>query len=366
MASIVTVYNDWHRQFLPVDMSYIRWLKISDSLSRLGHKVDIATNEKFRWWEFRTFPVQMSDNLRRVPLREVRWAAYDVIKTLFHSGFNTLEAFGGTGHPFIISKLGSVVGPEDMKGIYFYGRKREFLYATQRKIDQTSTYVTVLSEPARELWEACFGPRTNILLVPGAADRDVPAATADPFPKTDWMRCIFVGNVYGKESQPEANSVLVDKLNRLGRLLSSSDIRLYMLGPGEVGMLDRRYVTYLGVVGYEQSWNYLHFAHVGIVIAPGSYVHNNESTKIYHYLRVGLPVVSEAGFPNDHVVRESQLGFVVENGNLDLMAEKIQEAARKDWNRDLAVQYILANHTWDKRVEVYDAMIRRQCEQRAS
>lgn len=362
MARIVTVYSTWRQEFRPVDMSYIRWLKISESLSRLGHKVDIATNERFKRWMFRRPPVEMGDNLRRVPLREVRWADYDVVKTLFHSGFNTLETLGGTGHPFIISKLGSVVGPQDIEGIYFYGKYREFLYATQRKIDQGSTYITVLSEPARELWKACFGPRTNILLVPGAVDRHVPAPAVDPFPKTDQMRCIFVGNVYGKKSQPEANRILVEKLNRLGRLLSSSDIRLYMLGPGEVSMLDKRYVTYLGVVGYEQAWDYFHFAHVGIVVAPGSYLHNNESTKIYHYLRVGLPVVSEAGFPNDHVVRESKLGFVVENGNLDLMAEKIQEAVRKDWNREFAVEYILANHTWDKRVEVYDAMIRRHCE----
>jgi glycosyltransferase involved in cell wall biosynthesis len=360
MAKIVTVYKRWHQEFRPVDMAYIRWLKISESLSRLGHKVDIATNENFRWWKLKKFPVQMSDNLRRVPLREVRWADYDVVKTLFHAGFDTLEAFGGTGHPFIISKLGSVVGPEDRDGIYFYGKYREKLYSIQKKIDRNSTYITVLSQPARELWEACFGPKVNILLVPGAVEGQIPEPTVDPFPKSDQMRCIFAGNVYGKESQPEANSVLVEKLNRLGRILSATGIRLYMLGPGDVSMLNRRYVTHLGVVGYEQAWNYFHFAHVGIVVAPGTYVHNNESTKIYHYLRVGLPVVSEGGFPNDHVVRESQLGFVVENDNLELMAEKVQEAVRKDWNRDFAVQYILANHTWDKRVEVYDALIRRQ------
>jgi len=363
MASIVTVYNDWHRQFLPVDMSYIRWLKISESLARRGHQVDIATNEKFRWWEFRTFPVQMSDNLRRVFLRDVRWDDYNLVKTLFHVGFETLETYGRTGHPLIISKLGSIVGPEDMEGIYFYGKKRERLYTTQKKIDQTSNYITVLSEPARELWEACFGPRTNILLVPGGADRRVPAPTVDPFPKNDYkMRCLFAGQVYSKHTQPEANRVLVEKLNRLGRLLSSSDIRLYMLGPGDVSMLDRRYVTYMGVVPYAQTWDYFHFAHVGIVVAPGSYLHNNESTKIYHYLRVGLPVVSEAGFPNDHVVRESRLGFVVENSNLELMTQKIQEAVGTEWNREFAVEYILANHTWDKRAEVYDAVIRRHCE----
>ena len=365
MAKIVTVYNSWRQEFRPVEMASIETLKVSESLAKQGHRVDMATNEEFKWWKFRRFPVQMSNNLRRVRLRDVRWADYDVVITLYHAGFNTLERYHGTGHPFIISKLGSVVAPEERDGIYFYGQYREKLYSTQKKIDRISTYITVLNQPARELWEACFGPKTNFLLVPGAVDRQVPAPAVDPFPKSDQMRCIFAGSVYGKESQPEANRVLVEKLNRLGRILSAIGIGLYMLGPGDVSMLDRRYVTYLGVVPYAQAWDYLHFAHVGIVVAPGNYLHNNESTKIYHYLRVGLPVVNEAGFPNDHIVGESQLGFVVENGNLELMAEKIREAVRKTWNRDFAVQYILANHTWDKRVEVYDAVIRRHCEEGA-
>ncbi len=44
-------------------------------------------------------------------------------------------------------------------------------------------------------------------------------------------------------------------------------------------------------------------------------MHNNESTKIYHYLRARLPVVSESGFPTDHVVRESRCGVVVKSGD---------------------------------------------------
>ena len=49
MIKIVTVNVVGCRGFKPVDMSYIRWLKISEALSRLGYQVDIATDE-FRWW----------------------------------------------------------------------------------------------------------------------------------------------------------------------------------------------------------------------------------------------------------------------------------------------------------------------------
>jgi glycosyltransferase involved in cell wall biosynthesis len=338
-------------------MSYIRWFKISEALARRGHEVDIATNEFSHWWS--RSPIQMGAGLRRVPLSKVRWHDYDVVKTLFHRGFNLLQAYGGDQHPFIISKLGSVVGPEDMDGIYFYGKVRKSLYATQQRISQTSKYVTLLSQPAIDLWTRCFGQHDNLLLVPGGVDREVPPAGHDPYPLGAEGRCLFAGNVYDQSSQPEANAILIDKLNRLGKALADKSVRLYMLGLGDVRRLDHDSVTYLGVAPYESTWDYIHFAQVGIVVSAGKFMHNNESTKIYHYLRAGLPVVSEAGFPNDHVVSESGLGFVVENGDMELMAQQVVQAVHTRWDRVSAIQYILENHTWDKRVEVYDSIIKR-------
>lgn len=356
MAKIITIYAGEERGFEPSDMSYIRWLKISEALARCGHEVDIATNEPV--WKRDKSPIPMSRNLKRVPLPEVKWSDYHAVKTLFHKGFDTLETYGGIDHPFIISKLGSVVGPVDMDGIYFYGKKREQLYSTQEKINKTSKHITVLNASAKELWAASLGPGDNILIVPGGVDRYVPPPSQDPYPIENHIRCVFAGHVYTEHSQPEANTVIINKLNELGKLLRDLGVRLYMLGSGDVRKLDERYVEYLGVAPYEDTWNYLHFAHVGVVVSAGQFMHNNESSKIYHYLRAGLPVVSEAGFPNDHVVMESGSGFVVQNGNLGLMAQKIKEAANKDWDRDHAVNYILGNHTWDKRVEVYDRIMK--------
>ena len=47
------------------------------------------------------------------------------------------------------------------------------------------------------------------------------------------------------------------------------------------------------------------------------------------------------------------------NGDLEQMAGKIEEATHTKWNRDSAVSYILNHHTWDKRVEVYDALLKK-------
>jgi hypothetical protein len=357
MARIVTVYSMWYRRFTLEDMAHIRWLKVSEQLARLGHQVDMATNEP-RWFVRRT-PIVMAPNLRRVPLRTVRWGDYDVVKTEVHRGFDTLEHYGGVGHPFVISKMGSVVGPHDTDGIYFYGERRKQLYATQERIQRASRFVTLLSEPARRLWAECFRADDRLLLVPGAVDRDIPPRGRDPYPERGPVRCLFAGNIYNQksQSQPEANRTLVEKLNQLGAQLGARGVRLYLLGQGDVRRLDRGCVTYLGSVPYERTWDYLYHADVGLVISAGTFMHNNESSKMYHYLRAGLPVVTESGFPNEAVVHESRCGMVVPSGDMSALAESVCVAARTPWDRDYATRYILEKHTWERRVAIYDRLL---------
>ena len=355
MIKIISVYKNKETDkdrnfgiFNPVDMSNGRWVKISEALSRLGYHIDIAVPDTII-----TNNYNGNDHLRMIPLSRIDWNEYDVVKTEFHGGFDTLEKYGGASHPFIISKLGSVVGSTVMEGIYFYGEVHKNLYETQQKINKVSKYITVLSKPAKKLWKEVHGRTENLLLVPGGVDAEIPAPSENPYPYGEKIRCIFAGNVYTNNSQPEANEVIVNKLNILGKLLSRYGARLYMIGPGDIFNLDPDYVSYMGVIPYDKCWDYFYFANVGIVVSAGKFMHNNESTKIYHYLRAGLPVVSESGFPNDNVVEEAKLGFVTENEDMELMARSVIKAAKKSWNKEYAVNYILRNHTWDKRVKVY-------------
>lgn len=348
MAKIISVYRA--EGFDTLDMSGIRWLKISQALARAGHQVDMAIRGQ-------DISLPPHPNLRRVELESVNWHAYDVVKTVFHRGFQVLEKYGGAAHPFIISKLGSVVGARDMPGIYFYGRTRRELYETQTRIARASKYVTILTPQASDLWSECFGRRDNLLLVPGGVDAEIPPPSHDPFPDSTLPRVLFAGNVYNRVSQDTAHRVLISKLNALGKILTARGVRLYVLGVGDVSNLDKKYVTYLGAVPYAASWDYMYFANVGIVVSAGKFMHNNESSKIYHYLRAGLPVVSESGFPNDDVVRRAELGYVVASGDMRLLAEEVERALYRSWDRSHAVQYILDHHTWDVRVQVYNRLL---------
>ncbi len=341
-------------------MSYIRWHNMSRALAACGHEVDIATAD-FKWRP-RQPTVNLGGTLRRVPLSRVDWSRYDVVKTLFHRGFEVLRKRGGVEHPYIIAKLGSVVGPEDMEGIYFYGERRARLYETQERIARRCRYVTLLTEPARTLWRECFGRDDNVLLVPGAVERDIPPRGADPYPADGRLRAVFAGNFYTtdtRRSQPEAGRTMVEKLNALGRELEACGARLYVVGTGEAGLLDEEAVTYLGVVEYEASWDYLYHADVGVLVSAGRFMHNNESTKIYHYLRAGLPFVAERGFPNDDVAADSGLAIQVDPGDVSGLAVGVLAAAGRDWDRARGMAFVLEAHTWDHRAAVYDRLLAR-------
>jgi hypothetical protein len=359
VARIVSVYRTFPKpadlaenRFVVDNMSYLRWFKLADALTRRGHQVEMAVPDAAVAW-------RNPFGLPQVALSRVDWRTYDAIKTDFHRGFETLEKFGGADHPLIISKLGSVVGPEDRSGIYFYGPIREHLYQVQERLHRKSRVVAVLNDRARQLLAECHGHRDNVLCVPGAADRDWPEPGPDPYPepRAKRKRVLFAGNVYTAENQPEANHVLVSKLNRLGHNLRDRGTVLYMMGPGDLEALDRRYVHYLGSVPHHRTPDYFHHADAGVVVAAGEWHHNNESTKIYHYLRAGLPVVTESGFPNEFLVHESGLGFVAPAGRMDLLADKLVEATHSPWDRRRAIDYILASHTWDRRAAIYDSVL---------
>ena len=347
---IATVYRkDLLDNFFPSDMSLVRWLKISESLADIGFNVDMIVNAK-------SGLIQKAPNLRYVPYCRVDWSQYDIIKTLFHEGFESLCSEGQDNHPFIISKLGSVVGNHDgTEGVHFFNEEREELFETQKKIDQKAKYITILTEPSKRLWERKFGEKTNILFVPTGVDREIPPPGRNPYGDLRQKIAVYIGNFY-VDTQRDINLLWQHRLNVLGSLLKKSGIRLYLVGPGNVSQLDPNSVVYLGPIDNSRIWDYQYFADVGIALAQGK-VQHNESSKIYYYLRTGLPVVSEGPIPNNYLIKETNLGLIADYADDQVMAEMIEEAVHKKWHKKDAINYILSHHTWHKRAEAYERLI---------
>jgi glycosyltransferase involved in cell wall biosynthesis len=349
---IACVYlRDRTPNFMLGTMAGIRFFRMAEALARRGHEVDIVLNRH-------QTPETVAPRLREIPFELARWENYQVVKTFFHRGFESLVAEGGGDHPFIISKLGSVVGREQTPGVHFYGPVREKLFATQVEIAKRSKVVTVLTNRSAALWWNEHGADSMLFQVPTGVDAEIPVRGPNPYLRLgiEGPVALFAGNIYSREQQTEINALWQNRLNRLGRTLKRRGITLVAMGAGVTDMLERDAVTHVGVVDVIEYWNWQHHAQVGIVLAQGQ-VQDNESSKIYYYLRTGMPVICEDSVPNLGLVEHTRCGAIVPYGDIDAMADAAD--AQISTRRDTAAiaEYMIEHHSWDSRAALYDTVL---------
>ena len=348
---IATVYISRRiEKFEPVTMDTIRWLRISEGLAKLGYQVDMVTNEKDQ------SVINVAHNLRRVPYSRVDWQNYNIVKTLFHEGFRSLERARGANHPFIICKT-PVVDPKSQVDANLKPWSKWYLLWIQGRINQKAKLITVLNQRNKTIWQKKYGKKNNILIVPTGVDSKIPQPKNNPYKKIGKKIVLYAGHIGGPESR-QLNIYWQNRLNNLGQILKVKDIHLCFVGFGLIDKLKSEWVTSFGPITNEKFWDYQYYADCGITLADAPDVHN-ESSKIYYYLRTGLPVVSESPVPNNDLIIKAQLGYISPFNNDVKMAALIEEAVKRRWNKKKAIDYIIKNHTWDKRVEIYDEIFKK-------
>ena len=347
---IATVYR--RIPVLPQDvraMDTIRWLRVSEGLADRGFSVDMVVDAPEPLGPPRP-------GLRYVPPGAVDWSRYHVVKTLYPRGFQTLLETGGGTHPCIIARVGAVVGPTDeTPGVYFFGEERRELWAAHQAMRERARAVTLLTEASRLLWQAHTAAPLPVLMVPTGVDREIRPPGPNPFAGSSTRNAVYVGNLY-VHHQRELNLYWQERLNALGARLLARGIRLHFIGPGRTDRLDSRVVTDVGPVPHDAVWDYQHHADAGVVLARGA-VQHDEASKLYYYLRAGLPAVSEAPVPNNHLITESGAGLIAPFEDDAVMAEMIDAVARRPRDPRAAQAYVVAHHTWDRRVDVYEGWL---------
>ena len=346
---IATLYRLEPLDQIPEDRAAVLWWKrISFGLAERGHRVDIVSGTSAPERD-------LAPRLRNIPCTAAWWLDYDAILTFFHRGFDSLADFGGADHPAIICNLGSVVGARDeTPGVYFFGQHRQWLYSVQQQMARRAFAVNILTEPSRALFLLEHRSAARIVSIPQGVDRTIPAPRCSPFGEFREKVVVLIGSIYG-DLQKEMNRVWQDRLNSVGRELRRAGMRLCWIGPGDRERLDTSAVTALGPVEHDLAWNFQYHAAAGLVLAQGA-VQHNESTKLYNYLRGGLPVVSETPVPNNNILEEAQLGFIVPFGDDRALADALAEASGRQWNRRAAMEYMVAAHSWDRRVHACEKL----------
>ena len=349
---IACVYiRDRCPEFYLSSMAGLRFFRMAEALARRGHYVDIILNR-------RAMPTTLAPRLREVPFRFARWDDYHVVKTVFHRGFESLLAEGGGDHPFIISKLGSVVGRKETAGVHFHGPVRERLFATQLEIAKRSKVVTILTNRSSALWWKEHGTDRFLLQVPTGVDAEIPPMQASPYLKLGLTSpvALFAGNIYSREQQPEVNLLWQARLNQLGRALKRRGMLLVAMGSGDTDQLDHSAVLHLGAIDAGDYWNWQRHAQVGVVLAQGP-VQDNESSKIYYYLRTGLPVICESSVPNVAIIEETRCGTIVPYGDIEGMADAAKAQLSVSHDSAPIADYMVRNHSWDVRAALYDPVL---------
>jgi glycosyltransferase involved in cell wall biosynthesis len=346
-ARIACVYRRDLDHLHLAGMEHLRVVRMAEALARRGHDVDLVLKCPE--------PRRRAPRLRDVPFAAVRWDDYDVVKTFFHLGFESLRDTGGAHHPFIVSKLGSVVGARDgTDGVYFFNHVRDRLFRIQDEIARTSRAVTVLTERSAALWRREHGPATQLTLVPTGVDADIPAPNGNPAARLGIgdPYVLFAGNIYGASTQPEVNREWQARLSRIGRMLRDRGMQLVVMGRGDTDRLDRDAVHHLGLVDASEVWDWQRHARAGLVLAHGP-VQDNESSKIYYYLRTGLPVVSDRSVPNAALIEHTGVGTLVDYGDDAAIAAACAAAAPHP-DTAAVVADVVRRHSWDARAALYD------------
>jgi len=115
-----------------------------------------------------------------------------------------------------------------------------------------------------------------------------------------------------------------------------------------------------GEVDEPRVWDFIRHARLGLALAAGPDEFDNDSSKVYAYLRGGLPVVVEHRVLQGELVMEHGMGAVCSFDDSADLVERILEQIRRPApvNRAAVMEVMARDFSWDRRAETYAALFR--------
>lgn len=268
---------------------------------------------------------------------------YDVVKTCYHFSVKLIGKYRGP----LVARIVRVVDEElperdaAMRGI---------LLECQDLIRKRASALIVNNIENEERWRRRYGGDLHIAKIPNGCPAVIPPVRSSPY-GADGAAVLFLGSL--------AAPRMVELLNELAcrlrercriHLVGSNKTRLY--GGGRQCELNPLIVDH-GELPEEEVWDYVRHAQAGVALAAGPHVFDNDISKIYTYLRGGLPVLSEEQIANNHLVTRTRFGSIFNYGDTADMAEKA--AALLDRPplqlRHSAMEFMAREHSWEQRVD---------------
>ena len=278
-------------------------------------------------------------------------ARYDVLKTCYHFSIELIGNFVGPVVSRIVRVVDDALPERDMVW-------RERLMKCQEMIRERSSVVVLNNWENARRWRTFYRKPASVMLIPTGCPSILPRKGKSPYDH-DEPAILFLGSLASPRIVAMINA-LAAGLQDIARLHHIGLSKSHLYGQGEAWELSPLIVRH-GELPEETIWNYIRHARVGLAIAPGPHPFDNDLSKIYSYLRGGLPVLTEEHIVNNELVRDLDWGAVFRYGDVeDAMAKAVMVMGKRWCGREKQVMTHMAReHAWENRVDQYLKLFQR-------
>jgi hypothetical protein len=319
----------------PAGIDLVRLRAIAGGLIRRGVDAEIiapAKKEGFIDGDIPVFPLAAMEKGRR----------YDLVKTCYHFSIQLIGKYRGS----LISRIVRVVDeqlPERDAAM------RGTLLECQRLIQNGAQALIVNNVENQKRWVGLYGRKLLVAKIPNGCPTHIPPIRSNPY-GNDSAPVLFLGSL--------AAPRMIELLNELAWRLRDR-CRIHIVGSNKAHMYSGGKPPELtpliadhGELPEEEVWDYVRHARMGIALAAGPHRFDNDISKIYTYLRGGLPVLSEELIANNHLLAQTRLGSIFAHGNAADMAKKAADLIERPPAQYVhsAMALMEREHSWDRRV----------------
>jgi len=279
-----------------------------------------------------------------VPLQALRISGrYTVIKTCYHQSIKLAKDYTGP----IVSRIVRVVDaslPERDSAL------RDELLGCQSLIQERAKGIIFNNTLNEKRWEQFYGRRQLVEIIPTGCPVTIPSDADNPF-QTGKPVALFLGSL--------AAPRMVHLINCLaGELRDECEFHVVganktaMYGAGKEAPLDKP-ISYHGEIPEPEIWRYIEHSSVGLALATGPHAFDNDLSKMFYYLRGGLPVISEETVCTNYLLQETSYGDIAPFDDPYAFQQRLLHLLRKPpcALKETVMEYMVRHHSWENRVD---------------
>lgn len=276
---------------------------------------------------------------------------YTVVKTCYHQSIKLVKDYAGP----VVSRIVRVV---DKRLPLRDEALRHELLACQALIHERAQGIVFNNTLNLQRWRQFYGGPQEAEIIPTGCPSSIPRNTPNPF-QSNKPAALFLGSL--------AAPRMVHVLNYLAQQ-SRDDWEVHVIGANKTALYGAQNELPLhesivrhGELPEPEVWQYIEHASVGLALATGPHPFDNDLSKMFHYLRGGLPVLSEDTVYTNYLLQETSYGEIAPFGNLEALRQGLQRLLRNPppGPKEAVMEYMARRHSWENRVDTLLSLLRR-------